>query len=215
MKRRLPIENQIQCSIHTNLNPFCAISIETTGPSVDDHCITRICMIPLNNMYEPAKGVMPFMTSFKPDHDKAESDWVRGDAWNQLLLKGHNPAYAAQMMELWFQKLPMQKDKKLCPIVYDWGFMTPFLNKLMGQQLFSEMFYPDTVRDISGTAAYVNDVCDLTAEQVPFPRYQFQPICNKLGITVDEPKGDILNMCKATAVAYKALLRRTYRGITL
>lgn len=193
---------------HLNLNVFAAVAIETTGPLVGFHDLIKICIIPLDNCYEPVKGVMPFLAAFQPINDDFTS--VSKDVFVKAKAVGIHPSMAGEILRLWIQRLPKQKDKVLVPISADWNFENPFVKSLFGSDVYDEVFH-EAPRDLLAVCSYINDCCHFNAEEVPFPKSGITSICNRLSVQIDEPK-DVLNVCKATAKAYKASLKRMFGG---
>lgn len=197
----------IQSPTHLNLNIFASVWIETTGPLASFHDIHRMCIIPLDNFYLPAKGVIPFLAGFQPIHE--ESPWIGRERYLRAKATGMHPSLAPEVLLLWANRLPKQKDKKLVPIGYNWPFASAFLKSLFGSDVFEEVFYDDP-RDLMIATAYINDCCNMNAEEVPFPR-GFISTCGKLNVQIEEPH-DSLNLCRALGPAYKASLKRLFKG---
>lgn len=198
----------IQSPIHLNLNIFAAVSIEVTGPLVGFHDLIKICVIPLDNFYEPVKGVMPFLATFKPIHDDFTS--VSKETFTKAKVIGIHPDMAGEVLRLWAERLPKQKDKRLVPISHNWNFENPFVKSLFGSDTYDFVFH-NAPRDILSNCSYINDCCDINVEEIPFPKVGFESICNRLKVQIDEPK-DVLNICRATTKAYKASLKRMFHG---
>jgi hypothetical protein len=196
---------------HLNLNIFASVYVETTGPLVGFHDIFRICIIPLDNFYLPAKGVMPFLVGFQPIHE--ESPWLGRERYIHAKSTGVHPSMAPEVLSLWASRLPKQKDKKLVPIGYNWPFASAFMKTLFGPDVFDEVFF-ESSRDVMGVASYVNDCCNLNVEDIPFPRPGLVSICNRLNVQIDEPH-DSLNLARATANAYRASLKRMFKGVVM
>lgn len=190
---------------HLNRNIYAAVAVETTGPLVGFHDVHKICIIPLDSFYAPAK-VIPFLVEFKPIRE--ETPWLSYEKLVKAKAGGVPPSMAPDILELWFKKLQLPNGKKLCPISQDWGFTIPFFRELFGPTLCDEVFF-EVPRDLKSVAAYLNDCADLNSESIPFARYGIQSICGKLNVIIDEPI-DVLNACKATAAAYKAILKRMF-----
>lgn len=196
---------------HLNLNIFAAVYVQTAGPHAGLHDVHRLCIIPLDNFCVPAKGVLPLLIEFKPVRE--EAPWLSKDAVIHAANAGVHTQYAPDLIRLWAERLPKQKNKKLVPIAYDWTFMNPFLKELIGADTYEAVFH-EQPRDILAATAYINDCCDVNAEPIPYPRAGIQSICNRLNIEIDKPH-DALNLCRATAAVYKALLKQMFRGSPL
>lgn len=198
----------IPSPVHLNFNIFAAVYVEPAGPFAGLHDVHRLCIIPLDNFYAPATNVMPLYITFKPV--RAEAPWLGKEVLVKAANSGIHTHYASDLIRLWADKLPKQKNKKIVPVAYDWNFMNPFLKDLIGAETYDDVFY-EQPRDIMAATAYINDSCDMNSEQIMFPRYGIESICNRLNITIDKPH-DALNLCRATAATYRALLRRMFKG---
>lgn len=202
----------IQSPIHLNLNIYAAVAIETSGPLVRYNDLIKLCIIPLNNFYEPINGVIPFLATFKPINE--EHPDISKEDYARTLATGIHPNYAHDVMQYWFDHLPITKGKRLCPISHNWAYESAFIKELIGPTLFSEVFFEGS-RDITSIACYINDACAMTMEQIPFPKYSLQVYCNRLNVIIDEPHYDALNRCRATIEVYKRILKRVYKGVPL
>lgn len=200
----------IPSPVHLNKDIYASVYVETTGPYVGFHDIYRMCILPLDNFMKPAKGVVPFLITFKPIYE--DHPWISKDDYAQYSSVGVHPGVAGSVLSLWAQRLPKQYDKRLCPIAYNWPFMSAFMKSLFGSDVFDQVFH-ETGRDISSLAASINDCCDLSVQQIPFPKTGFISICNRLNLELEKPH-DSLNLCRATPVAYSLMLKRLLKNFT-
>lgn len=196
---------------HFNHNLPVSVAMEFTGPLVGFHDVHRLAIIPLDNFFEPAKGVIPFVVTFKPIHEDAP--YISRETYAHAKATGIHPVMASDVMKLWAERLPKKKNKRLVPISYNWTLTSSFIKELIGPDVFDDIFF-DVPRDLTATAAYISDTCNVTFEEVPFPKSGFISMANRSTVTVDEPH-DALNLAKATAKVYQSMLKRMYNNMIL
>lgn len=205
---------------HFNRNLLCAVEVYATGPYPNgmEHDVFEICVLPLDYQYNPSRLKFPFQQLVKPRFfDPANYYWQDRKRHNRCFFKRHQIENAcangidsesvSYLFELWFNKLQLEYNRKILPIVYDAGYVIPFLRELLGIETYGYIFHP-YVRDILSTSLMFNDRANHFCENFPFQKNVLTYLASHLGIQLIQ-QTDILMRTQLIAQSYKRLVEFT------
>jgi len=189
-----------------NGNTLAALDIETTGVVPGYHEIVQIAIVPLGGDLEPLES-SPFYMNIKPEHP----DRVMPEAMqvNRLrlgdLMQCPTQVQVQDTLEEWFQALKFNQDKRMIALTQNGEFDIPFVKVWLGEVAYHRYFCFNG-RDSMQFALGLNDQAAFKCRPLPFAGVGLKPLCNRLGIQLDDHH-DALSDCLATAKVYKELLR--------
>lgn len=192
---------------HLNGDLLCVLDTETTGLDPTKHDLVQICVLPLNNLLEPEKSIMPFYMNLKPKSpENADKEAMKINKLNiaDLMLHGIDPWKAADLFDEWFQKLNLAFRKKIAILGHNTPFDIGFVKEWLGQESYGQ-FFSHAIRDTMIAAAFINDRASFAGEMCPFPKVNLQYLCSSLGIVHDQGH-DALQDCLKTAEVYRKLM---------
>jgi len=117
-------------------------------------------------------------------------------------LRSRNPNEVARLFEEWVKRLGLPYGHKICPLVYDWVTVRPFLESWLDPDVFGD-FFDWRVRDLLSATLFVSDRQDSRLLDIQIPKYQKTYIFSQLNATMDH--SDPGNECLALAKSYKRL----------
>lgn len=191
-----------------NGNLMCAVDVETTGLSVEQHEVWQVCVLPLDAMLEPNKNFMPFYTDMKPERidnidPKAISLGIK-DLGN-LLTRARPTDMVADDFVTWFEKLNLAPGKKLVPLAHNFPFDRAFLRKWLGESLYDSIFHYH-YRDTMNIGSFLNDRMDSACRELPYTRLGLKNMCKVHDVQLTNAH-DAMADCMATAELYAKLCR--------
>lgn len=199
---------------HWNGHMLCAIDVETTGFEPWFHELLQICILPLDARIKPRKDLLPFNIYLRPEHPERMDDDVL--KMHKKLLDdverfGIDQEKAKDLLQEWIDKLglPCTKygtPKRIMPLGQNYAFDRSFLERWLGNRTYNYYFQAEQ-RDPLTISAYLNDVADVYAEKIPFPKRNLMYLCNLLNVDLKN-QHDALADCLATAECYRRLLRQ-------
>lgn len=200
------------CMQHWNGNQLCAIDVETSGLNPLIHEVVQICILPLNNLIEPRRDVLPFYMNLRPENPEClDEDALKTNKLTkvELMEKGYDRYKAAGLFEEWIMKLKLPvtdygTPKKIYPLGHNYAFDRVFIMKWLGEDLYNYYFHYH-YRDTMQSALYLNDRAGATYERIPYPKVNLEYLCNIFKIEHTK-KHDALGDCIATAEIYKKML---------
>ena len=196
-----------------NGNVLCAIDTETTGLKAGYHDIIEVAVVPLNADLKPMPGILPFHTLIRPklrydDSWTEEAEKVHGLKLSYVQMHGVDPYRAADLFEVWLQRLELAPYKKIAPLGKNWTFDASFLIDWLGPKTFQGMFW-HRARDLTPVVHFLNDQAEFDGEKVPFPQTGQEEIRGRLKIpprTAHRAIDDALTL----AECYRAIVRREF-----
>lgn len=194
--------------LHTNGHLLCALDVETTGlePGVND--ILEIAIIPLNHKLEPYKSKKPFYMKLKPKRPetaKSRAMNVSGLSLADCMLNGMDPYKAADLLEVWFNKLELPIRHQIMPLAHNWPFDRDFIIDWLGPLNFAHIFHGH-YRDTMTISSFLNDRAFERSEPYAYSKLSLPALCNRLGVE-NKMEHRALYDSLATAECYKKLVR--------
>lgn len=193
-----------------NGNLLCAVDVETTGLTIDQHEIWQICVLPLDGMLQPNKAFIPFYTEMKPDRidniDPAALKLGIRDLGRLLTTARPTDLVQDDFVE-WFQRLNLAPGKKLAPLAHNFPFDRGFLRKWLGEKLYDEIFHYH-FRDTMCIGAFLNDRQDSACRDLPYTRLGLKNMCKAHDVVLTNAH-DAMADCMATAELYGLLCRES------
>lgn len=188
-----------------NDNVLAAMDVETTGR--DPH-YNEVCQIAIVLLDCHMKPVGQFYSNVRPEYPErmhSEAVATHGLTVEALDTAPDRHTVIDSLWE-WFQNLNLAPGKRLIPLCHNCQFDVPFVQAMLGQEQFYEIFgYP--TRDTQATVSFLMDQAAYNGLKIPFPRAGLGPCCEALGIDLDDAH-DALADALATARLYRALLDR-------
>lgn len=199
---------KFQCPVHYNGNLPCAVDILTTGSNVDINDLVHVVVLPLNADYTLNHNLPFFEIQMKPEHPqlrKHPTVRLSLEKYGQYLSNGLDPQTAADIFCTWFDSIGLKPGKTIVPVAHNYYLDRLFLEKWLGPVNYAHRFnafYRDTLHALT----YVDDVCDISARTIPFPKMGLNSLCRRLGIQHNRLSGPIEN-ARVHAEAYRQILR--------
>jgi hypothetical protein len=188
-------------------NRLVAVAIKTTGPDSKLHEIIQICVFPLNHNFELGKDVIPFYSDILPVKGNVDLKYVRKDKYNEILLSANSGQVVAELFDKWMEeKIRLEHNKKLLPLVYNWAGQRQFIKNWLGPINF-EYYFSERYRDILSVALFCNDYNDMRNNDVPYLKTTLVTLARTLRIPYDK-HGETILQCKAISETYISLMRR-------
>jgi len=189
--------------ITLNDNVLAAMDVETTGRDPYHNEVCQLAIVALDCHLNPVKH---FYTNIRPEHpDRMHPEATATHGLTLEVLNQSPDRYeVADQLWDWFQSFSLAPGKRLIPLVHNAQFDIPFLQQMLGYELFAEIVgYP--TRDTQALVCGVNDKAAFNGLPIPFPRANLGTCCETLGVTLDGAH-DALADALATARVYRALL---------
>lgn len=188
-----------------NDNLLAALDVETTGR---DPCHNEVIQIGIVIADCHLNPVGQFYTNIRPqypDRMHPEALATHGITVESLTSEIDKFAFADQLWD-WFQSLGLAPGKRLIPLCHNSQFDIPFVQSLLGQEGFYEIFgYP--TRDTQAAVVAMMDKAAFNNVKSPFPYARLSEVCKVLGVQLDDAH-DALADALATLRVYRALLER-------
>lgn len=192
-----------------NLNGYvmAALDLETTGHIDGYHDVIQVCVLPLDDNFDPREDVSPFYMNMKPNYpERAIPDAMRVNGLNlDELALAPDIWQVADCFDDWFESLGLGMFRKLIAITQNGEFDIPFAKHWLGHTGYDKYFCRNG-RDTMQTALYLNDQAAWKNRPIPFNRVGLKELCKHFGIRL-EKHHDALADCLATAEVYRELLR--------
>ncbi len=208
MAKRL-VAKEIWKSAYTGHNRLCAVSIKTTGPDSKKNEIIQICAFPLNNQFELSREILPFYSDILPIRSRqhVNSKYIRNDRYNELLNSNADmPQVVATLFDNWMlNKIKLDEDKKLLPVVYNWAWSRPFIKNWLGQLNF-DSYFSDKYRDILSIVLFINDYNDRLNRDIPYLKTTLVTLSKTLHVEYKRHDETILQ-CKSISEVYNGVMR--------
>lgn len=202
-------------------NIFAAVDIETSGLDHKHNEILEICVLILNNNFQPdLKRSIPFHIYMKPENlynidleairvMKIQPDAIDTRVINtsrekidRCLKMGADKYDAADHFVQWFERLRLPPFCRICPIGHNLQFDIPFIKEWLGIASYELCFSPH-VRDTMTLALACNDICD----EPPFENVKLSTLCNFFKIEQIAAHTSF-DDCIVTAKCYSSLIRK-------
>lgn len=194
--------------LHLNGNLLCVFDCETTGLDPLKHDMWQFCCTPLDFNLMPAS--LPFELLLKPRNpENRDTSAVSKKNFNKAILTGMDYEVAEGLFIEWIERLNLGFKKRIMPLAHNWPFDRAFIIEWLGQETFD--FYIDPrYRDTMVAGAFVNDVCDHTAERIPLTKLNLRHVANCLHIDWDDGAAhDAIYDCVKTAEVYRKLIKNS------
>lgn len=190
-----------------NDNVLAAVDTETTGR---DPCRNEIIQIGIVLADVHLNPVGQFYTNICPQYpDRISPDAVAAHGITYEELKSAPSKYeATDSLWEWFQSLNLAPGKRLIPLCHNSQFDIPFIQSMLGHDMFYEVFgYP--TRDTQAMCVALNDQAAYNNVPCPFPYVKLGVVCETLGISLDNAH-DALADALATLRVYQALMQQKH-----
>jgi len=196
--------------IHLNGNVLCVVDCETTGLDPMNYDMWQFCCVPLNFALKPDKKRSPFDIKLKPQHiENRQPNAISKRKFNDAVLYGMDYEVAANLFNEWFERLGLGLKKRIVPLAQNWPFDRGFIIEWLGPDAF-EYYFDPRYRDTMVAAAFVNDVCDHTAEAIPFPGVSLRRLACCMDIEWDHKSAhDAFYDSVKTAEVYRQMILKT------
>jgi DNA polymerase-3 subunit epsilon len=191
--------------ITLNDNVLGAMDTETTGRDPYHNEVCQIAIVLLDCHLNP---VDKFYSNIRPNHpERMHPQAVATHGLTvELLEKEPDIHQVTDNLWDWFQGLNLTPGKRIIPLCHNSQFDIPFVQYMLGHEMFNEIFgYP--TRDTQSVAAGMNDAAAFKGLKLPFDRVGLGWLTEHFGIDLDDAH-DALADALATARLYKALLNR-------
>ncbi len=191
--------------ITLNDNVLTALDVETTGRDPCRHEVIQIAIVTLDCHLEPGPH---FYTNIKPQYpDRMSPEAVATHGiTNEDLASCPDRHQVADDLWDWFQELHLAPTKRLVPLCHNSQFDIPFVQSMLGMDLFYEIFgYP--TRDTQAAIVAMNDKAAFNGTAIPYDYVKLSYVCEKEGIKLDDAH-DALADAIATARLYRRLLEK-------
>lgn len=195
---------------------MCCIDTETTGLVPNYNEISQVCILPLNNSFNPHPRIEPFQVLIQPDYpERIESAALKKQnrTLDDLMSNGVDSYTAGEMFIEWFEKLQLLPNKRLMPLAQNWPFDRPFLQEWLGPENFNERV-DGRYRDLMTVAVFVHDSLNYGGvERIKFENLRLNTIAKVLGVEFDYTLAhDAYYDCVKTAECYKAFVEKFNEG---
>lgn len=189
--------------ITLNDNVLAAMDVETTGRDPHYNEVCQIAIVLLDCHLNP---VGQFYSNVKPQFpERTHPQAVATHGLTVEFLETAPDRFTvADSLWDWFQDLELAPGKKLVPLCHNCQFDIPFVQNLLGTDLFADVFGFPT-RDTQALVTAMMDKAAFNGTQIPFNYANLSNCCEVLGVTLDGAH-DALADALATARVYKALL---------
>lgn len=200
-----------QSMLHLNGNLLCVIDTETTGLKAGFHDVIEVCIIPLDCNIQPlkelnGKPLMPFMVELqpkRPNNIDPEALSVNKKTLVEIMGRGLDPWYAADLFEKWWEDLKLPFGKRITPLGQNYAFDRGFLVDWLGDENYNQFFHYH-YRDTCVAAGFMNDRADFHAEVYPFQKINLQYLCSTLKVERQRAHTAVSD-CLATAEVYRRM----------
>jgi DNA polymerase III epsilon subunit-like protein len=194
--------------VSLNYNLMASIDIETTGRTPGYHEIIQIAVQPLDNLFEPVRGINPFYMNIAPEFpERAEKEATVVHGLNLTDLQATAPE-KGKVLDLfgeWFQSLELPFRKNLVMLAHNHSFEVGFLKAWMGIDLYGEYINP-LIRDSMGFAIALNDRAHCRGEEPLFKSFSLPALCKQFGIENTQSHNALADAI-AEAKVYKTLMQ--------
>lgn len=199
---------------HCNGHQFCVMDLETGGRDPNWNEILQIAIVPLDADLNVRKDVIPFYIEMKPENpERVEKEALNVNKLelHKIMMRGHDPEKAKDMLRDWVSKLGLPttrygEPKRIIPVGANLYFDIPFFKQWLGIEMYDEFFYFHP-RDVMVNALFLNDRAAFHGEPVPFSKVGLQWLARKLGVVVKEGRAhDALADCVQTAAVYRQMV---------
>jgi len=188
-----------------NDNVLAAVDTETTGR---DSAYNEVCQLAIVLLDCHLNPVDQFYTNIRPEYPQRmhpEAVATHGLTVELLETEPSRHEVIDSLWE-WFQNLHLAPGKRLIPLCHNSQFDIPFMQSMLGQEQFYEIFgYP--TRDTQATIVARMDAAAFQGQSCIFKRAGLGHACEVMGIDLDDAH-DALADALATARLYKALMKQ-------
>lgn len=189
-----------------NDNVLAAMDVETTGRDPCRHEVIQLAIVTLDCNLEPGPHFYTNICPEYPDRIHPEAVATHGITYEDLKSAPDKYTVADNLWD-WFQSLELVPGKRLVPMCHNSQFDIPFVQSMLGLEMFYEIFgYP--TRDTQALIVGMMDRAAFHNVKCPFPYARLGECCKALGIELDDAH-DALADAVATARVYKALLEKS------
>ena len=194
--------------VHLNGNVLCVFDCETTGLDPFQHDIWQICCMPLDFNLDPVG--LPFEIMLKPRNpENRDTSAISKKNFNKAILSGMDYEVAAGLFAEWVDRMNLGFKKRIMPLAHNWPFDRGFIIEWLGQETVDYYIDP-RYRDTMVAGAFINDVCDHTAERIPLTKLNLRHVANCLHIDWDDGAAhDAVYDCVKTAEVYRKLIKNS------
>jgi len=193
--------------ITLNDNLLGAMDVETTGRDPNRHEVIQLAIVLADCHLEP---VGQFYTNIRPQYpDRMHPEAVATHGITCEDLMGSPDKYqVADDLWDWFQQLSLAPGKRIVPLCHNSQFDIPFVQAMLGQEMFYEIFgYP--TRDTQAAVVSLMDKAAFHNKKCPFPYARLSECCKVAGVQLDDAH-DALADALATLRLYRALLEKSW-----
>lgn len=192
--------------ITLNDNVLAAMDVETTGRDPCRHEVIQLAIVLLDCNLEPVDNFYTNICPEYPDRIHPEAVETHGITHEDLQSAPDKYTVADNLWE-WFQNLGLAPGKRLVPLCHNSQFDIPFVQSMLGLEMFYDIFgYP--TRDTQSLIVGMMDRAAFHNVKCPFPYARLSECCKALGIKLDDAH-DALADAVATARVYRALLEKS------
>ena len=185
------------------------MDVETTGLKAGHHDILEICILPLNNNFEPNLIHKMFHMQLQPRRPE-NVDYKAMDVnkieFYKICQNGIDPYKAADILDNWFDSINLPMNKKLMPLAQNWPFDRSFLIDWLGDLSFERIFHP-YYRDTMAASIFLNDRSERLGLECPYPKHNLTYLCSQLKIP-RSGSHNALEDCLSTAQVYRRLVEQ-------
>lgn len=195
--------------ITLNDHVLAAMDVETSGRDPCRHEVIQIAIVLADVHLNPVKEFYTNIRPQYPDRMHPEAVATHGITCEDLASSPDKFQVADDLWD-WFQELSLAPKKRLIPLCHNSQFDVPFVQQLLGYELWSEIFgYP--TRDTQAAVVAAMDKAAYNNVKSPFPYAKLQECCKVYGIQLDDAH-DALADALATLRLYKALMEGPPNG---
>lgn len=190
---------------HLNSNILCAVAVKTTGSDATKHEILEIAVIPVNAVCKVSKDHIPFNLMFKPERPQDAEYSINNDFMLDCCTRGMDPYEAAELFEIWFERLKLKGRKQIMVLSHNWASKREFLKAWLMPTAFNRIFNID-YRDIMPIGLYYNDLDDARNELCRFPKVKLSYMCAMHKVEYADRLPTVIDECAACIDLYRSLI---------
>lgn len=202
------LSRNFKCPVHFNGCLPCGMDVLTTGSNIDVNDLVHVVILPLSPDYTLNQDLPFFDISIKPEHPQLKnhpSVRLGLTKFGRYTSSGLDSQMAIDVFEQWYDSLGLPEGKTIVPVAHNYLPDRLFLEKWLGRLNYNYRFSPFH-RDTLHALTYVDDVSDISAKHIPFPKMGLNSLCRRLGVAHDRFAGPIEN-ARCHAEAYRQILR--------
>lgn len=194
--------------IHVNSNIICAIDIRIGGENPIGSDLLEVVCIPLNHSYKMHREFKMFQVKIRPswrvDRKLAR---LNEHIFREYEQSPHDAIGSFSLFEYWVKEtLELKENKKLIPLVWDWGSVKPWIEMWCGGSETFNYYFHESVRDMLPVLNFINDRCDFWGEDVKFKHPTMYQLLERNEVSLIDKNSCPAN-CKALIDAHYQMLR--------